>query len=122
MKAQHRHNGPGHTGRRQRRMSPAVTVSDALPQTRRVIRNRRRPDGIQVGQTVFGEIVGVAREVTAVGTGGVLGDTLFYGEVIQEGADRGLRLRHDAQLSTSARSRAGTPWAPATGALVTDPS
>jgi hypothetical protein len=24
----------------------------------------------------------------------VLGDTLFYGEVIQEGADRGLRRRH----------------------------
>jgi hypothetical protein len=122
MQASHRHHGSGHTGRRQWRLSPAVTVWDALPQTRRVIRDRARPNGIQIGQATLGEIVGVTREVTPVCTGGVPGDTSFYGEVIQERADGDLRRRHSAQFSTSARSRAGRPWAPATGVLVSDPS
>ena len=107
--------------RGQRRLSPAVTVWDALPGSPR--NQRSCPAQRHSNQPVRGRRDSRRSALGHAGKHGrVLGDASFHGEVIQERADGDLRRRHGAQFSTSARSRADRPWAPATGALVGDPS
>ena len=91
----------------------------ALAQAGQEVGHVLRADLLYLGPPSRGQGACIALQVTPVGLQRVLGESPLHGQVVEIAPDGSGEC---GQLSTSAKGRAGSPCASATGAQVTLPS